>query len=80
MNLAELQMRLTVSVPEAAQLLGVGRDAGYRAASSGQLPVLRIGRSLRVPVPELLALLGAGPNPRPFLDEPAPVNCGEPGR
>ncbi len=59
MNVVELQARLTVSVPEAGTLLGVGRDAAYRAAANGEIPVLRIGRTLRVPVPALLALLGA---------------------
>lgn len=49
---------LTVSVPEAGQLLGIGRDAAYAAASRGELPVLRLGRTLRVPVPRLLELLG----------------------
>lgn len=58
MNLEELRTRLTVNVPEAGQALGIGRDAAYRAAERGEIPTLRIGRTLRVPVPALLALLG----------------------
>jgi hypothetical protein len=42
-------------------VLGIGRDAAYHAASRGQIPVLSLGRSLRVPVPKLLQLLGLDP-------------------
>lgn len=56
-----LEGRLTVSVPEAGQALGIGRDAAYAAAAAGEIPTLRLGRALRVPVPKLLALLGDTP-------------------
>ncbi len=59
MNLASLAGRLTVTVPEAGQLLGIGRDAAYAAAERGEIPCLRFGRKLVVPVPRLLDLLGA---------------------
>lgn len=40
---------LTLTVPEAARLLGISRNAGYEACARGDLPgVVRIGRSLRV--------------------------------
>lgn len=50
----------TVSVEEAARLLGIGRTLAYQLASSDQLPVpvIRIGRLLRVPTAPLRALLG----------------------
>jgi hypothetical protein len=38
-------------------MLGIGRNAAYAAASSGQLPVVRIGGKLRVPTYRLLELL-----------------------
>jgi excisionase family DNA binding protein len=57
----DLAGRLTCSVPEAGQLLGIGRDAAYAAAARGEIPTLRLGRSLRVPVPKLLELLGVTP-------------------
>jgi excisionase family DNA binding protein len=41
---------LTISVPEAGRLLGLGRNASYDAARRGELPVLRFGRKLRVPI------------------------------
>ncbi len=45
--------------PDAANVLGIGRDAAYLAARNGELPTLRMGRRILVPVPKLLALLGA---------------------
>lgn len=56
---AALLGRATIGVAEAADLLGIGRSAAYEAARRGQLPTLRLGRRLLVPVPRLLALLGA---------------------
>ena len=50
--------RLTISVPEAGRMLGIGRDAAYAAAARGEIPSLRLGRALRVPVAKLLELLG----------------------
>jgi excisionase family DNA binding protein len=40
----------TVSVPEAGRWLGIGRNAAYEAARRGEIPTIRIGRLLRVPV------------------------------
>lgn len=41
---------VTLSVPEAGRRLGLGRNASYDAARRGELPVLRFGRKLRVPL------------------------------
>ncbi|HZD68606.1 MAG TPA: helix-turn-helix domain-containing protein [Actinomycetes bacterium] len=54
---AEPDRRLTVTVPEAAQLLGISRGAAYEAAHRGELPILRIGRRMVVPWPALRRLL-----------------------
>ncbi len=43
---------------EAAELLGVSRWLAYEQVQRGTLPVLRVGRRLRVPVRPLLALIG----------------------
>jgi excisionase family DNA binding protein len=51
--------RLTCSIDEASQLLGVGRSTAYAAARDGSLPVLRISKRLLVSVPRLLTMLGA---------------------
>lgn len=39
-----------VSVPRAAELLGISRSAAYRLAGSGEIPTVRLGRRLLVPV------------------------------
>jgi excisionase family DNA binding protein len=49
--------KLTVSVPEAAQLLGVSRMTAYAAVRDGAIPSLRIGRRLLVPRAALERLL-----------------------
>ena len=48
----------TISVEEAALLLGVSRSAAYRAAKAGQLQTFRMGRKLLVPTAPLLRMLG----------------------
>jgi len=47
----------TLSVPEAAQLLGVSRPTAYRWAAQGHLPTLRLGGRVLVLRQPLLALL-----------------------
>jgi hypothetical protein len=42
---------LTISVPEAGKrYFGLCRNAAYEAAARGEIPTVRIGRLLRVPV------------------------------
>jgi excisionase family DNA binding protein len=42
---------LTLTVPEAGRrYLGLSRASSYEAASRGEIPTIRIGRLLRVPV------------------------------
>jgi excisionase family DNA binding protein len=48
-----------LTVEEAARLLRIGRSQAYAAARTGELPTIRIGRSLRVPRHRLEQLLGA---------------------
>jgi hypothetical protein len=43
--------RKTLSVPEAGKAyFGIEKDAAYAAAKRGQIPVIRMGRTLRVPI------------------------------
>lgn len=51
-------LRMTISVEEAAELLGISRWLAYEQVQRGELPVIRIGRRLRVPVRPLLELVG----------------------
>ncbi len=60
MNLGNLPPTLTIE--QAAEMLGVSRYAAYRAASTGELPTLRLGRRLLVPTARLLPMLGLDPD------------------
>jgi excisionase family DNA binding protein len=53
-SLEDVATRSTITVSEAANLLGIGRTAAYEAARRGELPTRRLGRRLIVPVPWLL--------------------------
>lgn len=64
--------RPTLSVQEAGELLGLGRSKAYAEAerflTTGGvegLPVLRFGRTLRVPTARLRELLGMGQTASP---------------
>jgi excisionase family DNA binding protein len=48
----------TLTVPEAAKVLGIGRNQAYEAARRRQLPTIRIGKRLLVPRAALERLLG----------------------
>jgi excisionase family DNA binding protein len=55
----------TLSIEEAARLLGFGRDTAYAAARSGALPTILIGkRKRRVPTSCVLQLLSGGQGER----------------
>jgi excisionase family DNA binding protein len=45
----ESNSRAVLTVPEAGQILGLNRNAAYAAAKRGDLPIIRIGKLLRVP-------------------------------
>jgi excisionase family DNA binding protein len=49
--------RQTYSVPEAGEIVGLGRSSAYQAAARGDLPTLRIGKRLLVPRKALENLL-----------------------
>ena len=40
----------TISVPEAGRRVGLSKNAAYKAAKAGEIPSLRFGRKLRVPI------------------------------
>lgn len=48
---------LTLSVAEAGRRLGIGRNLTYEGIRRGEIPVIRIGRRLLVPVKALQRLL-----------------------
>ena len=51
---------LVLTVEEAAKALRIGRTAAYEAVRRGEIPSVRIGRSLRVPRHALDKMLGNG--------------------
>jgi excisionase family DNA binding protein len=52
--------RLTLTVEEAAQLLGISRALGYELVARGEVPSIRLGRRIVVPRRALDTLLDAG--------------------
>ena len=49
--------RKTYTVPEAGEVLGIGRSAAYEAARTGQIPTIKIGKRILVPRAALERLL-----------------------
>jgi excisionase family DNA binding protein len=56
-TLDDLRGRATISIEEAGELLGISRGSAYQAARAGQLPTLKLGRRLLVPLRALEKLL-----------------------
>jgi len=57
---------LTISVPEAGKrYFGLCRNASYEAAARGEIPVVSIGKLLRVPVRALERMLDRAGEPTP---------------
>lgn len=53
-----METELTISVPEAGRrYFGLSRQASYGAAERGDIPTIRIGRLIRVPVRALEKML-----------------------
>jgi excisionase family DNA binding protein len=62
-NLTE-SPRQTLTVQEAARVLGISRDAAYQAVSTGEIPSFRIGRRILVSRMAIDRLLTAGTTSR----------------
>lgn len=68
---------LTVTVSEAATMLGISRSHAYELAHTGELTTVRLGRRIVVPTVALQALLGADPGTAPRGPErPCQSTCG----
>ena len=58
------EAQLTISAPEAGKrYFGLCRNAAYDAAARGDIPVIKIGRLLRVPVRALERMLDRASEP-----------------
>lgn len=62
--------KLTLSVEEAAKVLGIGRNLCYDRVKSGDIPAIKIGKRLLVPKAALEKLLA----------EPKPLNLTPTGK
>ena len=62
--------RLLLRVDEVAEMLGLGRSKTYELVATGILPVVRLGRSVRVPAEGL----------RRWLEEQSGVLAQDQGR
>lgn len=49
---------LTLTVEQAAKVLGIGRSTAYELVHTGDIPSLRLGRRLVVPVGKIASRLG----------------------
>ena len=58
--------RQTLTVEEAARVLGIGRSAAYIAARRGDLPAIRIGRRYVIPRVALERMLSEGRRESPI--------------
>ena len=52
------QLPALIGVEQACSLLGISRSTGYRAAATGELPTIRLGRRVYVPTARLCELVG----------------------
>ncbi len=68
MLLPDPRERPTLTVEEAARIVGVSRSSAYEAARTGELPVIRVGRRVLIPTARLLAMLGVTADPTPAAD------------
>lgn len=60
----ETPLTITITVPEAGKrYFGLSRASSYAAAASGEIPTIRIGRLLRVPIKALDRILDRAGEP-----------------
>ena len=50
--------RLTYTIPEAAQAIGIGKSILYRLINDGELRTIRLGKRVLIPRASILELLG----------------------
>jgi excisionase family DNA binding protein len=71
-QLPEPAASLTLTIPQAARLLGIAVSKAYEAARSGELPALRVGTRVLVSRRRLQALIDG----TPATSEPSPPMSG----
>ncbi len=71
MQALDTPQTLTLTVPEAAKVLGISRALAYEAARTGDLPTVRFGRRLVVPRAALDRVLNGETAHTDYPDEAA---------
>jgi excisionase family DNA binding protein len=54
--------RPTMSIPEAAKVLGIGVNGAYEAAKRGEIPTIQIGKRILVLREPFKKMLAGGPS------------------
>ena len=76
-TLAAAAERLTMTVEEAAEVLGISRNSAYEAVRRGEIPSLRLGRRILIPAEQLRRFLaGEQPVVSPGSAGPTPASGG----
>ena len=57
---ATIDRRLCVTVPEAAEMLGISRNFAYQLVREGKLPSIRFGKRILIPIAALRKMLEEG--------------------
>ena len=55
--------KLTITVEEAGRMLGLSRGSAYAAAARDEIPVIRFGKRMVVPLRKFMRMLGEEPEP-----------------
>jgi excisionase family DNA binding protein len=69
-----------MSVPEAGKQLGLGKNGSYAAAARGEMPVMKFGSRLRVPVVAFDRMLAEAGSRNRIGSIDAPPAAGAPWR
>ena len=57
---ATIDRRLCVTVPEAAEMLGMSRNFAYQLVREGKLPSIRFGKRILIPIAALTKMVEEG--------------------
>jgi excisionase family DNA binding protein len=58
-TIPEQEKRLTLTVKETAELLGISRNGVYEAVRTGQIPSIKFGRRIIIPYKAVISMLDA---------------------
>ncbi len=64
-SLPDPRQQPTITVKQAAALLGISERSAYEAAHRGEIPIIRFGRRMTVPTILVLRMIGLDESDRP---------------